>query len=93
MPSIAIEEPSRLATCHTLPGLSSGWLSCCLSSHRRFPYAGTSHCGIAFCASRLSGWLSRLLAFHAATSHLPVPPPSLHRHLLSRPSGTSRPAG
>jgi hypothetical protein len=55
-----------------LPGLSSGWLSCCLSSLRRLPSAGASHCGIAFCASRPSGWLSRLLASHAATSHLPA---------------------
>jgi hypothetical protein len=55
-----------------LPGLSSGWLSRCLSSLRRLPSAGASHCGIAFRASRPSGWLSRLLASHAATSHLPA---------------------
>jgi len=42
---------------------------------RRLPSASASHCGIAFRASHPSGWLSRLLASHAATSHLPVPPP------------------
>jgi hypothetical protein len=85
-PSIAVEEPLRRtspsrsrrpcrltnpATCHTPPR----WLSRCLSSRRRLPSAGASHCGIAFPASRPSGWLSRLLASHAATSHLPAPPP------------------
>ena len=74
--AIAVEEQSgavgrvdrRLRPLVTpLPGLSSGWLSRCLSS--------LSHCGIAFCASHPSGWLSCLLASHAATSHLPAPPP------------------
>ena len=82
--AIAVEEPSgavgrvdrRLRPFVTpLPGLSSGWLSRCLSSLRRLPSAGASHCGIAFRASCPSGWLSRLLASHAATSHLPAPPP------------------
>jgi hypothetical protein len=85
-PSIAVEEPSR----HTSPSRSHWscrlmtpatrhapprWLLRCLSSCRRLPSAGASHCGIAFCAFRPSGWLSCLLASHAATSHLPAPPP------------------
>jgi hypothetical protein len=60
-PSIAIEEPSRRtspsrsrrpcrlttpATRLAPPSLSSsGWLSRCLSSRRRLPSAGASHCG------------------------------------------------
>jgi hypothetical protein len=57
------------------PPISSGWLSRCLSSSRRLPSAGASHCGIALCASCPSGWLSRLLASHTANSHPPAPPP------------------
>ena len=60
-PSIAVEEPSRRpspsrsrrpcrlttpATRLAPPSLpSSGWLSRCLSSRRRLPSAGASHCG------------------------------------------------
>ena len=82
--AIAVEEPSgavgrvdrRLRPLVTpLPGLLSGWLSRCLSSLCHLPSAGASHCSIAFRASHPSGWLSRLLTSHAATSHLPAPPP------------------
>ena len=68
VPSIAIKEPlchtlpsrsrrpCRLMTRATrhapLPSLSSQWLSRYLSSRHHLPSAGTSHCGIAFCASR-----------------------------------------
>ncbi len=62
----------------------------CLSSRRRLPSAGASDCGIAFRASRPSGWLSRLLASHAATSHLPAPPPLIAPSPLVTPlSGLS----
>ena len=59
-PAIAVEEPSRRtspsrsrrpcrlttpATCLVPPSLSSGWLSCCLSSRRRLPSTGALHCG------------------------------------------------
>jgi hypothetical protein len=73
-----------------LPGLSSGWLSRCLSSRRRLPSAGASHCSIVVCASRPSGWLSHLLASHASTSHLSVPPPLIAPSPLVTPlSGLS----
>jgi hypothetical protein len=98
---LMVEEPSRrtlpsrsrrpcrlttLATHHAPPR----WLSRCLSSCRRLPSAGASHCGIAFCASCPSGWLSRLLASHAATYHLPAPPPLIAPSPLVTPlSGLS----
>ena len=97
--AIAVEEPSGAVGCvdrrlrplvTLLPGLSSGWLSRCLSSLRRLPSAGASHCGIAFRASLPSSWLSRLLASHAATSHLPAPPPLITPSPLVTPlSGLS----
>ncbi len=106
-PSLAIKDPLTMSmgcpqigrSCHQhpslvtpLPGLSSGWLSRCLSSCRRLPYAGASHCGIASRASHPAGCRLSLL--------LVLPPPicrrlhlSSHRYLLSRPSRASRLAG
>jgi hypothetical protein len=82
-PCLAVKEPSRRpspsrshrpcrlmtpATCRAPPRLSSGcWLSRCLSSRRRLPSAVASHCGHR--CSCLSS------ASHAATYHLPAPPP------------------
>ena len=74
-PSQWPESSPTSVTRHTPPGLASGWLSRCLSSCCRLPSAGASHCGIAFRAFCPSGWLSRFLASHAATSHLSAPPP------------------
>ncbi len=104
-PSLATTEPSAVSTSHPhsgrshhqhpslvtpLPGLASGWLSRCLSSRCHLPSAGASHYGIAFRASCPSGWLPRLLASHAATSYLLVPPPLIAPSPLVTPlSGLS----
>ena len=81
-PSLTVEEPSAvltdtLATRLAPPSLSSsGLLSCCLSSRRRLPSAGASHCG-----HRLS-CLSSI--------RLVVPSPRFsHRHLPSASASAS----
>ena len=91
-PSIAIEErscrnspsrsrrPCRLMTPATRlapPSLSSGWLSRCLSSHRRLPSAGVLHCG-----HRLSCLSSvRLVVPSPRFSRRHLPSASCHAHL------------
>jgi hypothetical protein len=90
-PCIAVEEPSRRtsssrsrwpcqlttpATCLAPPSLSSGWLSRCLSSLRRLPSAGASHCG------------HRLSCLSSIRLIVPSPPFS-RRHLPSAGASAS----
>ena len=73
-PSLAVEEPlhrplpSR-SRCSRRPLLSPSRSRCAVHCRRGAvaPYLAIKE--------QLSGWLSRLLASHAATSHLPAPPP------------------
>ena len=102
-PSLAVKEPSHRtsssrsrrpcqlttpATRLAPPSLSSGWLSRCLSSRRRLPSAGASHCGHRLsCLSSirlivLSPRFSRrhLPSAGASASHRAVTSPC-HAHL------------
>jgi hypothetical protein len=80
-PYLAIKKPLAMSNDDSGHSSRPTQASCPAGCHIASPHAAASHlpapliAAIAFRASRLSGWLSSLLASHAATSHLPAPPP------------------